>query len=82
MDKFHVAAGRIIEIHNDRVITLEGDMICTYHPRYYTVPAEYDQAEEAMKPELHNGQREEQSPRRRNLAWPWFPLHKKSANRI
>lgn len=83
MDKFHVAAGRILEIHNDRVLTIEGETICTYHPRYYTVPAEYDQTEEpSPEPEFPGGHKGIQSPRRGILAWPWFSIHKKSANRI
>lgn len=34
----NVVTGRIIEIHDDRVLTLQGDMVCTFHSRYYTIP--------------------------------------------
>lgn len=34
----NVVTGRIIEIHDDRVLTQQGDMVCTYHSRYYTIP--------------------------------------------
>lgn len=38
MYKSRIVTGRIIEIHGDRVLTQQGDMICTYHSRYYTLP--------------------------------------------
>lgn len=38
MYKSNAVTGRIIEIHGDRVLTLQGDMVCTYHSRYYTIP--------------------------------------------
>lgn len=42
MYKSRVVTGRIIEIHGDRVLTQQGDMICTYHSRYYTMPEAED----------------------------------------
>ncbi|MEK4062242.1 MULTISPECIES: hypothetical protein [Paenibacillus] len=56
MDKFQVVTGRIIEIHGDRVLTQQGEVFCTYHSRYYTIPdaemwtqAEYDLEEPTIE---------------------------------
>ncbi|QQZ63065.1 hypothetical protein JI735_11550 [Paenibacillus sonchi] len=38
MYKSHVVTGRILEIHADRVLTQQGEMLCTFHPRYYMLP--------------------------------------------
>lgn len=89
MYKSHVVTGRIIEIHADRVLTQQGEVFCSFHPRYYMLPdaemwtpAECDLKEEPVKI-LHEKsgamgmKRRRWSPRR-----PWFPQQKKSANRI
>lgn len=84
----HVVTGRIIEIHADRVITQQGDTICTYHPRYYRLPeAEtWEPAEGELKEEpiiQLGGKGGAFVPK---LRWksmiPWFSPQKKSANRI
>ncbi|WNS41754.1 hypothetical protein [Paenibacillus sp. MMS20-IR301] len=88
MDKPCVVAGRIIEIHADRVLTQQGDVISTYHPRYYKLPdaepwilAGYDLKEE---PDVQlNDKRKASVPKRRwQIMSPWFSPQKKSANRI
>ncbi|MDQ0196307.1 hypothetical protein [Paenibacillus wynnii] len=38
MYKSHVVTGRVIEIQGDRILTQQGDVICTYHSRYYMLP--------------------------------------------
>ena len=84
----YVVTGRIIEIHADRVLTQQGDTICTYHPRYYMlpeaetwVPAECDLNEEPATQLGGNGGAP--VPKRRwKTIIPWFSPQKKSANRI
>ncbi|MNC43891.1 hypothetical protein D3C75_927760 [compost metagenome] len=85
MYKPTVVAGRIIEVHADRVLTQQGEMLCTYHPRYYKLPeAELWTHDPEEEPEPGLGQaRGIQMPKRRwNPMRPWFTLQKKSANRI
>lgn len=47
MYKSYVMSGRILEIHDDRVLTQQGDVISSYHPRYYMLPEEEAWFEEA-----------------------------------
>jgi len=87
MYKSHVVTGRIIEIQGDRVLTQQGDTLCTYHSRYYMMPpvdAELE-TESGLTvvpvisvPEAGVSRfRKSRSPAR-----PWFSIQKKSANRI
>ncbi len=89
----HVIAGRIIEIRNDRVLTQQGDTICTYHFRYYMLPDEEIWTEEQSisretpgtpQEPIHDKQHHRllELVRRWHLAWPRFLHMKKSANRI
>lgn len=88
MYKSHVIAGRIIEIHADRVLTQQGDMICTYHFRYYMLPeAEtWGPDECGLKEESTINSVEQSGTQPPKRSWrtmkPWFLLQKKSANRI
>lgn len=88
MYKSHVVAGKIIEINADRVLTQQGDMFCTYHPRYYMLPAvemwtEADYGSEEDTAAQQQGDIMGVIPKRRwNPIRPWFSLQKKSANRI
>lgn len=88
MYKPTVVAGRIIEIHADRVLTQQGEVFSTYHPRYYTLPdAEiWTQAEcdldEKSQPDLAVIDGIQVPKRRWNPVWLWFLPQKKSANRI
>ncbi|MRN55451.1 hypothetical protein [Paenibacillus monticola] len=88
MYKSHVVAGRIIEINADRVLTQQGDMFCTYHPRYYMLPAVETWTEAECDPEEDTATQKQGNitgdlPKRRwNPIKSWFSLQKKSANRI
>ncbi|WP_221621560.1 hypothetical protein [Paenibacillus rhizophilus] len=91
MYKSHVIAGRILEIRDDHVLTQQGDVICSYHSRYYLLPDE-----EAWTETLSNTQDLPDTPleplnkhhrfmgigKRWNIAIPRFLHMKKSANRI
>ncbi len=88
MYKSHVVSGRIIEINTDRVLTQQGEMFCSFHPRYYMLPdvetwtpEECDLKEESVII-LHKQSGDRSMKRRWSLMRPWFPQHKKSANRI
>jgi hypothetical protein len=88
MYKPTVVAGRIIEIHANRVLTQQGEVLSTYHPRYYTLPdaelrtqAECD-LEEQPEPDLTTVNGIQVPKRRWNPMWPWLSPQKKSANRI
>ena len=89
MYKSHVVTGRVIEIQGDRILTQQGDTICTYHSRYYMLPPletgieiEGNQVDAPLFAD--NDMNRSEDPGRRS--WippiPWFTLHKKSANRI
>ncbi|WP_143191705.1 hypothetical protein [Paenibacillus sp. P46E] len=87
MYKSHVVTGRIIEINADRVLTQQGEMFCSFHPRYYMLPdvetwtpEECDLKEEPVII-LHEQSGGQSLKRRWSSMRPWFP-HKKSANRI
>ncbi|AIQ50469.1 hypothetical protein [Paenibacillus sp. FSL R7-0331] len=88
MYKPTVVAGRIIEVQADRVLTQQGDMFCTYNPRYYKLPdAELWTQAEGEPDEVHEPVIEKnrgyQVPKRRwNRMLPLFSPQKKSANRI
>ncbi len=88
MYKSHVVTGRIIEIHADRVLTQQGEMLCTFHPRYYMLPdvetwtpEKCDLKEEPVMI-LHDQGGGRSRKRRWSAVRPWFPQQKKSANRI
>lgn len=88
MYKSHVAAGKIIEIQADRVLTQQGDTFCTYHFRYYMLPEAEKWTEAEAEPEEGSAIqkrgwfREKQRKQAGSPAKPWFTLQKKSANRI
>lgn len=85
MYKQTVVTGRIIEIQADRVLTQQGEVYSTYHPRYYIIPDE----EIGIQAEFVQEEKPGQDltgilvPKRRwNPVWPWLSPQKKSANRI
>ncbi|WP_342564061.1 hypothetical protein NST84_02320 [Paenibacillus sp. FSL R7-0345] len=88
MYKSTVVTGRIIEVQADRVLTQQGDMFCTYNPRYYKFPdAEpWTQAEcepdKVPEPVIGKISGQQVPKRRWNPVWPLFSPQKKSANRI
>jgi hypothetical protein len=88
MNNSYVVAGRIIEIQANRVLTQQGDTICSYHPRYYMLPeAELwtpPECELKEAPVIQLGGKGGSSvlPRRWKAMMPWFSPQKKSANRI
>ncbi|AIQ44856.1 hypothetical protein R70723_02265 [Paenibacillus sp. FSL R7-0273] len=88
MYKSTVVAGRIIEVQADKVLTQQGEMLCTYNPRYYKLPdAElWTQAEcepdKVQEPERDRSSRQLMPGRRWNRVLPLFSPQKKSANRI
>ncbi|CAM4511250.1 hypothetical protein [Paenibacillus typhae] len=88
MYKPTVVTGRIIEVHADRVLTQQGDMFCTYNPRYYKLPdAElWTQAEcepdKGQVPVVEEISRMQVPRKRWNRMLPLFSPQKKSANRI
>ncbi|MDF9843416.1 MULTISPECIES: hypothetical protein [unclassified Paenibacillus] len=88
MYKPTVVTGRIIEVHADRVLTQQGDMFCTYNPRYYKLPdaelwtqAEYE-PDKGRGPVIEETSRQQVPKKRWNRRLPLFSLQKKSANRI
>ncbi|KGE19566.1 hypothetical protein [Paenibacillus wynnii] len=88
MYKSHVVTGRVIEIQGDRILTQQGDAICTYHSRYYMLPPIEAEIEVELEVDTSlftdNDINRSEDPSRRG--WiplrPWFILQKKSANRI
>ncbi|MNE42280.1 hypothetical protein D3C80_1363980 [compost metagenome] len=87
MYKPTVVTGRIIEVQADRVLTQQGDMFCTYNPRYYKLPDELWTQAECEPDKVQVPVSEEisrmQVPRKRwNRMLPLFSPQKKSANRI
>lgn len=94
MYQSHVISGRILEIQDNRIVTQQGDLISTYHSRYYMYP------EEGLEPEPETGHAEdeassyaagrpadtpnEREERRRPMIpfKPWLIFTGKSANRI
>lgn len=91
MYKSHVIAGRILEIRDDHVLTQQGDIICSYHSRYYLLPDEEAWTEEQISPQdLPETPGEPVKQHHRfmgivkylSMASPRFFHIKKSANRI
>ncbi|MDT3428303.1 hypothetical protein J2Z22_003895 [Paenibacillus forsythiae] len=93
MYKSNVIAGRIIEIRNDRVLTQQGDTICTYHFRYYMLPDEETWTDtEGISRDAFETPPQEPVPsaqhrfpglgRRWHRGWPRFLHMRKSAHRI
>ena len=89
MYKSHVVTGRIIEIQDDRILTQQGDAVCTYHSRYYMLPP-LESGEEVERDPINEvsviTQLDTLGKQISKRSWipaiSWFPLHKKSANRI
>lgn len=92
MYKSYVVAGRILEIRNDRVLTQQGDVISTYHSRYYMLPDEETWTESASLiqdlPDQAEAAPPEPKVRLTDVFEKWnagmhrlFPM-KRSANRI
>jgi hypothetical protein len=88
MYKSHVVTGRIIEIQEDRILTQQGDAVCTFHSRYYILPpveSVRENERDFIEAPLTAGL-EEQRNEVPKWSWiparPWFTLQKKSANRI
>ncbi|AIQ55988.1 hypothetical protein [Paenibacillus borealis] len=88
MNHSRVVTGRIIEINDNRVLTQQGETLCTYHPRYYMLPeaetwtpAECD-LNEAPVIQLGGIGRASVPTRRWKARLHWFSPQKKSANRI
>ncbi|MBY9079971.1 hypothetical protein KIH86_10255 [Paenibacillus sp. HN-1] len=88
----YVIVGRIIEIRNDRVLAEQGDMISSYHSRYYMLPDEEIWTEESsIEAEVPDATAEKSQVALHRLSegrnkWNLgrlrlFPM-KKSANRI
>ncbi|GGA31796.1 hypothetical protein [Paenibacillus physcomitrellae] len=81
MYKSHVVEGRLLELHDDYVVTVRGDMISTYHRRYYMLPDEEHSAEASAE---SAGDRLEETSfdkrtvrkgrRERKLRWPRLTL--------
>ncbi|MBO2945403.1 hypothetical protein JJQ72_15610 [Paenibacillus sp. F411] len=87
-----VVTGRIIEIRDDHVVTLQGDTVSTYHLKYYTMTNEellsLPEAEAAMVQAAAARSEEEEVTgvrgwlsRERNPLTSWLTIWKKSANR-
>ncbi|NMO98103.1 hypothetical protein [Paenibacillus lemnae] len=87
-----VVTGKIIEIRDDHVVTLQGDTVSTYHLKYYMMTNEEILSlpeAEAAKVRASVSQPEEAEDsvfsgwlrRERNPLTSWIPLLKKSANR-
>ncbi|ANS76830.1 hypothetical protein AWM70_21450 [Paenibacillus yonginensis] len=91
MYKSHVAEGRLLELHNDYVVTVQGDMISTYHRRYYMLPEEElsaeapaDPSDEKLEEAAFDRRTERKSRRERKIRWPHLSLPaflSKDANR-
>lgn len=88
MYKSHVVTGRIIEIQENKVLTQQGDVLCTYHSRYYMLPPQEMGQESDVSPIdapliTRQNERENEDVKKSWLPIkPWFSLHKKSANRV
>jgi len=89
MYKSHVVTGKIIEIQADRILTQQGDAVCTYHSRYYMLPPVETGMEVERDPINASSilvpldQAEDRDAKKSWItAFSWLPLHKKSANRI
>ncbi|WP_138495182.1 hypothetical protein [Paenibacillus pinistramenti] len=88
MYKSLIMEGRLLELHNDYAVTIQGDMVSTYHRRYYMLP-EGDYPLQALEDNQDTAVQQEEKRslagrgfhfRRPKLAW--LPLLNKGANRV
>ncbi len=87
MYKSYVVTGRIVEIQGNRVLTQQGDVMCSYHSRYYFLPPSGEVEEDNLtkdtidplytEPVIEGIKETKWSPSKL-----WLTSQKKSANRI
>jgi len=88
MYQSHVVTGRIIEIQENRILTQQGEITCTYHSRYYMLPPEEIGLEvesdppDALLLSEQAGNSIETTKKSRIPVRDWLHLQKKSANQI
>jgi hypothetical protein len=89
MYKSHVAEGRLLKVSDDYMVTVQGDMVSTYHRRYYLLPEEEQGAEAAgsMQEQAESADRMKRTGSYIGwkIKWPQFvlrPFMARGANRM